>query len=95
MKRISLILLVVLFVGCESKKIFPPPTIEVQRLDTASNTGMTVYFRHFLRDSNGTTYVQLDSPEEIAAFREQVDFLIKRLEEGDVRMNVHEPAVKK
>lgn len=93
MKWISIGLLAVLLTGCKAK-IFPPPAIEVQRLDTASNTGMTVYFRHFPRDQNGHTYVQLNSPEEIAAFREQIEFLIKRLEEGDVRMNVHEPAAK-
>jgi len=76
--------------GC--KNTSTPPEIRVERVETSEWAGVTVYFdSHRQESSGGPHYVTLNSPEEIAVYREQVEFLLSRLEEAELRMNVHEP----
>lgn len=88
--------IIILFVallcsGCE-QTIPPSPNIRIERVETSEWAGVTIYFdHHYQKSSNGTHYVTLNSPEEVAAYKEQVEFLLSRLEEAELRMNVHEP----
>ena len=86
---LCLIAMAMIFVmaGCEN--INPPPAIEVEQIDTESWTGVTVYYQHHQR-TNNFIYIELNSPEEIRAYKEKVEFLLTRLEEAEMRMSVHE-----
>jgi hypothetical protein len=75
--------------GCE-QQLSPPPAIEVEQTDTESSTGVTIYYRYHYSDQSGPTYIELNSPEEIRAYKEKVEFLLSRLEEAELRMGVHE-----
>lgn len=77
--------------GCEHRTY--NPTIEVERLDTSEWTGVTIYYRDHPRSDQEGTYVILSTPEELTRYREEVEFLLSRLEETELRMNVHEPEV--
>lgn len=74
----------------------PPPSpvpkakIEVERLDSAEGTRVVVRFLHFNQHQNGTFSVQLNNPEEVNVFQEQVQFLLTRLQEAERQMNIHE-----
>lgn len=90
-KIIWVILIPLVFFGCEIATT-PPPNIRIERVETSEWAGVTIYFdHHYQKSSNGTHYVTLNSPEEVAAYKEQVEFLLSRLEEVELRMNVHEP----
>lgn len=91
MKYLLVVAVVVLLSGCENQPT-PSPCIRVERVETSQWAGITVYFDNHNRGSNGRfNYVTLNSPEEIVEYREQVEFLLARLEEAELRMNVHEP----
>lgn len=77
--------------GCEIAPT-PTPKIRVERVETSEWAGVTVYFdSHYQESTGGPHFVTLNSPEEIEAYKEQVEFLLSRLEEVELRMNVHEP----
>lgn len=88
---IIILLVALLCFGCE-QTIPPPPKIRVKRVETSEWAGVTVYFdSHYQESNNGSHFVILNSPEQIKAYKEQVEFLLSRLEEAELRMNVHEP----
>lgn len=79
--------------GCNGKQAPPPPpTIEVERVDTTDWAGVTVRYRSHCIDQGGRVWVTLGTPEEVEAYKKQVEFLLSRLDETRTRMNVHEPA---
>lgn len=88
-------LLMPLFHGCTVERSAPPPPqMRVERTDTSQMTGVIVYYdHHFQEGSSGyhTFYLSLNTPEEVAAYLEEVEFLLTRLEEAQQRMNIHEP----
>ena len=77
--------------GCEEEE--DPPAIRVERTDTNSWAGATIYFDNHECDGGGTHFVVLDTPEKVEAYREEVEFLLDRLSETETRMNVHEPEI--
>lgn len=90
-KIIWVFLIPLVFFGCEIATT-PSPNIRIERVETSEWAGVTIYFdHHYQESSNGTHYVTLNSSEEVAAYKEQVEFLLSRLEEAELRMNVHEP----
>jgi hypothetical protein len=80
---------VVFSTGCGQQKDPTPPTITINEEDSADWTTVTITFNNHYRDQHGPTYIVLRNPEELAAYREQVEFLLERLEETDRRMNIH------
>jgi hypothetical protein len=77
--------------GCKQTTT-TPPDIRVERVETSEWAGVTIYFDHHDQESNGGAhFVTLNSPEEIAVYKEKVEFLLSRLEETEIRMNIHEP----
>jgi hypothetical protein len=72
--------------GCGS--VCPPPDIEVEQLETNEWSGVTVYYKH--HKGATSVYVTLETPEDVAAYKEKVEFLLKRLDEAELRMGVHE-----
>ena len=72
--------------GCE--EVIPPlPKIEVEAHDTTEWSGVTVkYFNHHTH-GNPTT-ITLNSPEEIAEYKKQVEFLLKQLEDAERKMAI-------
>ena len=93
MRRILFVAALLTMVGCNQPKPKPPPapSISVEEIDTTEYTGVTVYYKYHSRPQNSAPYVTLNSPEEIQEYRKQVEFLLKRLDEAEGRMNVHEP----
>lgn len=87
MKKLWLIAFL-LICGCENG-INPPPKIEVEINDNTDHTTVTVHYRHHSGGSN--PYEELKTPEELAEYKKQVDFLLDRLDEAENRMKVHEP----
>ena len=84
-----LFVFVVLLVGC-SDGLNPPPKIEVEVNDNTENTTVTVFYQHHDSNNRGCSET-LKTPEELKAYREQVEFLLNRLDEAEKRMKVHEP----
>ncbi len=82
--------------GCDPKPV-KPPKIEVEGHDTADWSGITVkYYYHHATDSRGEPpYVNLYTPEEVAQYKKQVEFLLKQLEDAERKMNIHEPEPQK
>lgn len=89
-KVIGMLVVLLAFCGCE-RKVSPPPHISVNELDSDSYTSITITYNYHYRDQNGPTYVVLDTPEAIAAYKKQVEWLLGRLDEAERRMNIHEP----
>jgi len=91
--RWILIFFVVVCAGCEQKK--SPPTIEVQSHDTVEWSGLTIHYAN--NDMVGDVTVTLQTPEEVLAYKKQVEFLLEQLEDAERKMQVHsdvsEPSV--
>lgn len=85
-------LLVLLVLGCDTISP-PPPAIEVEINDNTDVTTVTVVYKyHHGRDYPAASF---ETPEEVEAYKKQVEFLLKRLDEAQVRMNVHEPEIER
>ena len=91
-KIIATLLLAMVITGCEQKSSLPP-TITVNEEDSSDWTTVTIFFNNHYRDNQGPTYMVLRNPQELQDYKEQVEFLLKRLEETERRMNVHEPEI--
>lgn len=80
--------------GCDPTKPTPPPpkpTIVVESTESVENTGATILFKHHLHDQqSGKTWVYLPNPEAIKDYKTQLEFVLKRLEDVERRMNTHE-----
>ena len=84
MRKILAIVALLVVCGCNQPP--PPlPSIEVENHNTTDWNGITVRYQH--HDTAGN--VTLETPEEIAACKKQVEFLLKELEEAERKMNVH------
>lgn len=72
--------------GCDA--VNPPPDIEIEQLETNERSGVTVYYKH--HNGCSSVYVNLTTPADVKAYKEKVEFLLKRLDEAELRMGVHE-----
>lgn len=79
-----------LLVGCENQPL-PPPTIQINESDSSNFTVVTVIHENLYYSQQEDPHVILSTPEEVAAYKEQVEFLLNRLDEVERRMNIHEP----
>jgi len=93
MKKLILIAACLAVAGCKQEPAPPPPkpSIEVEMTDNTEWTGMTVYFRHHTVGQQTGPYVTLNTPQDIQDYKKQVEFLLKRLDEAETKMNIHEP----
>ena len=89
--RTVLFLLAICTVGCDQNSLKPAPKIEVQIQDNTDNTTVIVHYRHHSISENREACEYLSTPEEIRHYKEQVEFLLKRLDEAEIKMKVHEP----
>ena len=72
--------------GC-AEVLSPPPKIEVEGHDTTELSGITVSYE-YNHSRNGSSYVELNSPEEVAAYKKQVQFLLKQLDDAERKMAI-------
>lgn len=98
-RKLLLQLSVVAFLGCESQNKTPPhhPTIKVEQTETDTMNTVSVYYSHHDRcqfEFNEESCVHLNSIEEILAYKKQVEFLLKTLDEAERKMTVHEDTPK-
>ena len=77
--------------GCTKKSQYVPSTISVQEYDSSSHTSVTIQFINTYRPQNSPPYVELRTVEDVTAYKQEVEFLLNRLDEAEQRMNVHEP----
>lgn len=73
--------------GCAEVLSYPPPKIEVEGHDTTELSGITVRYEYH-PSLNGSSYVKLNSPEEVAAYKKQVQFLLKQLDDAERKMAI-------
>lgn len=88
--RKFLLVLVICIIGCDQNALKPAPKIEVEIQDNTENTKVIVHYRNHSRDNNEACEY-LNTPEEIRHYKEQVEFLLNRLDEAETKMKVHEP----
>lgn len=89
MRRIlACAVLLVCVAGC-GKSQYNPPKVEVTGHDTTEWSGITITYRHHSRErNNGPSYVNLNSPEDVAQYKAQVEFLLKQLEDAERKMAI-------
>lgn len=73
--------------GC-SESLYPAPKIVVEGHDTTEWSGITIRYAHHPREKNGTSYMSLNTLEEVAAYKKQVKFLLDQLEDAERKMAV-------
>lgn len=91
LRNLILLFAFVLIVGCNENSLKPAPKIEVEVQDNTDNTKVIVYYRHHGTGQNREACEYLNTPEEVAHYKEQVEFLLKRLDEAELKMQIHEP----
>ncbi len=100
------LILALIFLGCESKKTGPAatatappkPTIKVELNEVGqAKVRFPDHVQRIFRDSgrynNYYDYVaviELSSLKDLRAYKKQVDFLMKQLEEAEKQMEIHE-----
>ncbi len=87
---VFLLYVIALFVvsGCSGSPL-PPPKIEVEGHDTTEWSGITVkYYNHTPAHKGDPPMVTLNTPEQIAAYKKQVVFLLKALEDAERKMAI-------
>jgi hypothetical protein len=90
-------LAVCLFCGCRTSTKKPaPPEITVECLESAdASTRVVVRYLNCDFGNGNPPNLVLTTPDQLAAYKKQVEFLLNRLEEAEKRMKVHEPKVEK
>lgn len=93
MKNISFVLLFVLF-GCESENIPLRPQISVEQSESEENCSITIkYSEHMCTEyRNGYSYfyIQINDFSELEKYKNQVKFLLNKIEETEKKMTIHE-----
>lgn len=92
-----------LTIGCadpDRPKVVPPPPpqpkIKVEQYETDATNALSVYYLNhsrevdFQRNFVGNPYVNLNNIEQVRAYKKQVEFLLKSLEDAERKMNTHE-----
>lgn len=74
--------------GCGDEATPPRPKIEVEGHDTTEWSGITIRYSHHSSEQYGPAYVNLNTPEEVAAYKKQVKFLLDQLEDAERKMAV-------
>lgn len=89
MRRIlACVALVVCISGCDAK-VFPDPKIEVEGHDTTTWSGITVKYCYHQGGYNGEPpLVRLNTPEDVAQYKTQVEFLLDQLEDAERKMEI-------
>lgn len=80
---------VVFSTGCGAQKGSGPPTITINEEDSSDWTTVTITYNNHQRDQHGPSYIILETPEELQAYKKEVEFLLDRLDETERRMNIH------
>lgn len=74
----------------------PKPTIKIEQSETNTENSLSVYYLNHEQVINwqnnrvGNPYVNLTNIEEVLAYKKEVEFLIKALDEAERKMTVHE-----
>lgn len=71
--------------GCGD--VLSSPKIEIEGHDTTEWSGITVRYEYH-SSHNGSSYVELNSPEEVASYKKQVQFLLKQLDDAERKMAI-------
>lgn len=102
-RPVQIIVLILFVHGCEPapqpqptvpvEKPAPPPppkpTVKVEQLETLKKNTVVVRYLHHEYD-RGELYVVLKTSEDLLAYKSQIEFLLKRLEDSQQKMLINE-----
>lgn len=103
---VTILSVVAIITGCQPPKPRPAPppppkpTIKVEQSETNTTNSLSVYYLNHSQAINwnnnsiGNPYVTLDNIEEVLAYKKEVEFLSKALDEAERKMTIHEDGPK-
>ena len=93
-----LVMFSALISGCQSKNskkyVKPQPKIRIDRSETNSYNSVRVSFENHEWDRGegwiGNPHADLNNLKEVQAYKKEVEFLLKELEQAEQKMEIHE-----
>jgi len=93
MKRIILALFLLglsgLSGGCTKNSPTRTAQVKVERIERNNSSSLKVTYENH-SSNNGTPYVELQSQEQLKAYKQQLQFLLSQIEEAEKRMDQNE-----
>ncbi len=89
-------------IGCDQPRpgyVPPPPpkpTVVVELSESSSKNSITIYFKNHKQDRNeagnlsGPQWIVLNNIEDLNAYKKEIEFLSKRIDETIEKMTIHE-----
>jgi len=73
--------------GCKQER--KSPVVKVERVERSGTASLKITYENH-SSNNGTPYVDLHGPEEVRAYKQQLQFLLSQIEEAEKRMDQNE-----
>lgn len=79
--------------GCEVPVAPPPPkpTIMVEQFETNESSSLKVSYVNHYWSTSEQPHIIINNLDELNHYRKEVEFLMKRLDEAEQKMNIREP----